>query len=117
MWMTDVSQMCRQHLLGEHKEIHQLMGSLKKKMNLNGYVEKNCIEISSIISRHQTLVDEMIRRGYNHHSPIEPMLEFEQIIEYLTDDIRNFKIDKESSKIELLQRCTHCQSNFNSKIT
>jgi uncharacterized membrane protein len=113
MWMTDESKMCRQHLLGEHKEIHQLMGTLRKKMKVDGYVRNNCIEISSIISRHNTLVNEMQKRGYNHKSPIESEDEKNNLVQYLTPEIRNFKVDKESSQIEIFRRCQHCRDMCN----
>lgn len=109
MWMTDVSKMCRQHLLGEHKEIHQLMGTLKKKMRIDGYIRNNCIEISSIVSRHDALVDEMVKRGYNHKSPIETEEQKEDIVSYLSSEARGFKVDKESSQVEIFRRCESCR--------
>ena len=110
MWMTDETKMCRQHLLGEHKEIHQFVGTLKKKMRVDGYVKGNCIEIDSIISRHDILVSEMQKRGYNHKSPIESEDDINEIISYLPNDIKRFKIDKRSSQVEIFRRCEHCRS-------
>ena len=30
MWLVPPSHMCRKHLLGEHVELHMLLGTLKK---------------------------------------------------------------------------------------
>ena len=62
--------MCRQHLLGEHKEIHMIIGCIRKGKKLNGYIKHNQIDVSLIMARHYKLVEEMKRRGYNHQSPI-----------------------------------------------
>ena len=78
-------------------------------MSVNGYARNNCIEISSIISRHDTLVNEMQKRGYNHKSPIESEDEKNNLVQYLIPEIRNFKVDKESSQIEIFRRCQHCR--------
>jgi hypothetical protein len=69
MWMIDPKYMCRKHLLGEHVEIHMIIGAIKKNKNLQGFFDKKLIEINSIITRHDELVFEMIKRGYNHNSP------------------------------------------------
>jgi hypothetical protein len=69
MWMGYPSTMCRNHLLGEHKELHQLIGQLRKKLSITGYIKKNCIEVSSITSRHDALVKEMERRGVQTSVP------------------------------------------------
>lgn len=78
-------------------------------MSVNGYARNNCIEINSIISRHDTLVEEMKKRGYNHKSPIESQEDLSKIVQYLPSEIINFKIDKESSQTEIFRRCQHCR--------
>jgi hypothetical protein len=37
MWMVDPRQMCRQHLLGEHNELHMFAGTMRKGIGLAGY--------------------------------------------------------------------------------
>lgn len=69
MWMIDPAKMCRQHLLGEHNELHKLAGALKKGKRLNGYFKKGLLEPLKLVARHQELVTEMHKRGYNHQSP------------------------------------------------
>lgn len=108
MWMGLPSTMCRCHLLGEHKEIHQLLGQLKKKLSIKGYIINNCIEVSSIKRRHDELVEEMVRRGYNHKSPIPEQIEIEGYYEYLSNEDKNFKIDVASSDNDRFKRCSRC---------
>lgn len=100
MWMLNPKKMCRNHLLGEHKEIHQLIGIItKKKMNiLLGHARLKQIQTRSIIQRHDELVEEMLSRGYNHKSPLK---EFEFL------DIG--EVDIESNLIDLSNRCLNCR--------
>jgi 3-methyladenine DNA glycosylase Tag len=70
MWMINPKKLCRQHLLGEHKELHQLLGSLKKQKSIKGHIEKGQVEVHKIESRHKALVKEMKARGYKHQSPL-----------------------------------------------
>lgn len=98
MWMVDPSKMCRQHLLGEHVELHMFVGSINKGTRIQTYIDTNLCEPNSIIDRHSILVKEMLKRGYNHKSPL-PLFEY--------DD--NTKIDVVKSYAELLKRCDKCQ--------
>ena len=110
MWMINPRRMCRQHLLGEHKEIHQLIGQLKKKLRVDKYIENNCLEITSIIYRHNQLVNEMKRRGYNHQSPIlQSQKEINELASYLPDFQLNYRINLIDSFQELHRRCENCR--------
>ena len=71
MWMVNPKKLCRQHLLGEHKELHQLVGSLRKGKSIRGHLDKGQVEVHSIDKRHKELVKEMLARGYNHKSPLK----------------------------------------------
>lgn len=107
MWLTNPKIMCRNHLLGEHKEIHQLVGSIIKGHKLDGYVKNNCIEITSIQSRHDELVKELLARGYKHHSPLKPFT-----TEKLPESIKYFKINQQSSLKDLINRCEKCKQRY-----
>lgn len=61
--------MCRQHLLGEHGEIHKFRHSFVKKHNMIKRIELGQIDPYIMAERHNELVKEMSRRGYNHKSP------------------------------------------------
>ncbi|MEM4152548.1 MAG: pyrimidine dimer DNA glycosylase/endonuclease V [Candidatus Pacearchaeota archaeon] len=100
MWMVDPRKMCRKHLLGEHKEIHQLVGSLKKNKSIKGYIDKGLIETHNIEKRHEELVKEMKRRGYLHKSDLK------------IKNIKLFKagkVDKKKSIQDLKKRCKECK--------
>jgi len=108
MWMGDPKTMCKNHLLGEHKEIHQLLGSLKKGFNVDGYVRNNCIEINSIERRHNELVVEMTARGWNHWSPIITQDEIKNLATHLKPEVVSYKIDVFSSDLDRFGRCSVC---------
>lgn len=38
MWMLPPETMCRKHLLGEHVELHMLLGSLRRGKNIDGFL-------------------------------------------------------------------------------
>lgn len=111
MWMVEPKFMCRQHLLGEHKEIHQLVGSIKKGISIQGYVNKKIIEPLAIIHRHKALVDEMKDRGYNHNSPLDTK-ESAYAIAELTNEQLNCKVNKSKSMFDLFTRCKECKNNY-----
>jgi len=63
MWMVNPALMCRQHLLGEHVELHMLVGTLLRKKSIAGFVDNDLIEVHSVRERHSEVVREMQRRG------------------------------------------------------
>lgn len=101
--MVDPKIQCKQHLLGEHNEIHLLTGSLRKKRSIHGYVVNNCVELSSMKKRHDELVEEMVRRGYNHESPLVV-----PDYDYLPSCDRDYLIDRTKNLILLVTRCEMC---------
>jgi hypothetical protein len=106
MWMVEPKIMCRKHLLGEHVELHMILGSLRKGISLDGYVAKNCLELRSLKFRHTDIAVEIIARGYNHKSPLDypDGYSFGQSI-----NVYNSKVNKEKSLQELLRRCADCR--------
>lgn len=77
IWDVDPQLLCRSHLLGEHRELHGLWNILTR--GLRGYSrhpETRRWEgrLAALYSRHEALVAEMTRRGYRHHSPLDPAL-------------------------------------------
>lgn len=71
MWNVDPSKMCRQHLLGEHLEMHMFIGAVKAGKSLQGYIDNKLVDPQQIKQRHDTLVQEMKYRNYFHNSPID----------------------------------------------
>ena len=99
MWLVDPRLMCSQHLLGEHVELHMLVGSLNRGKNIAGFLEQGLVELRSIRRRHAELVSEMKRRGYVHQSPLP---EFRPRRAGSVDTIANLK--------ELARRCVNCRA-------
>jgi len=106
MWMVDPKIMCRKHLLGEHVEHHMFIGTLKKGKRVDGYIKNNCFQPRSLFERHDALVCEMERRGYNHQSPIT---EEECDVCHLPNEYQYWKIDDKQSLRDLLERCPECR--------
>lgn len=109
-WQINPIIMCRKHLMGEHVEHHMFWGSMKKKLSMRGYLDNNLLEPLSLLERHDTLVAEMLRRGYNHHTPLDFDL---QTIQYLGQIDINTKINRASARNDLLSRCPLCVQRYN----
>ena len=103
MWMVNPRIMCRQHLLGEHVEIHMFVGTLNRGKTVKGYLEKGLLEVHNMYSRHEELVEEMKRRGYNHCSSMD---EKWRTVEKLGT------IDQDKNLEELLRRCSRCKRKY-----
>jgi len=75
IWDLPPKILCRQHLLGEHRELHAIWSVLTR--NRKGYSRhpetlrwKGCLR--ALFRRHEALVVEMARRCYKHQSPLDP---------------------------------------------
>ena len=97
MWLVNPKRLCRQHLLGEHKELHQLVGSIIKGKSIQGHIDKGQVEIPKIKTRHKELVKEMFARGYKHQSKLKPFKVF-----------KAGKINILENEYELERRCKNC---------
>lgn len=106
MWMVNPKIMCRQHLLGEHLEIHYLLGHLNKGYQIEGFITGNLLEPRSIYTRHNDLVKEMENRGYNHNSELG---ELNELGLNTVSKYRDFKVNKYKSQLELYSRCPQCR--------
>jgi hypothetical protein len=108
MWMVDPTTMCRKHLLGEHVETHMILGSLRAGIRLDGYVRNNLLELKSLKKRHDELAVEMVRRGYNHQSPVEWKEKgIDSVVQ--TDEVKNSKVDRSLALEDLHARCSECR--------
>ena len=103
MWMVNPKIMCRQHLLGEHVEIHMFIGTINLQKQVTGYLEKGLLEIHNLYSRHEELVEEMKRRGYNHFSNVGDKWKCVE---------PKGKIDSVKNYEELSNRCSRCKSRI-----
>ncbi len=103
MWNVDPKKMCRQHLLGEHVEMHMFAGTINRGISVRGYIEKNLFEPSTLEKRHDELVVEMESRGYNHKSPM-PEIKYSNISEFM-----DAVIDGQKAHEDLVSRCELCK--------
>ena len=101
MWMVNPKRMCKQHLLGEHVELHMLVGSLRRGRSIDGFLAKRLLEPSSLRSRHAALVAEMRRRGYRHRSPLPRV--------YVARRYQMARVPRRTSERELISRCLDCR--------
>lgn len=70
----DPKKMCKNHLLGNHNEAHQLVGYLQDESNLPkliGHAARGQIDLTELQEWHDELAEEMERRGFNHDSPLD----------------------------------------------
>ena len=84
IWDVPPSILCRQHLLGEHRELHALWAILTE--DRRGYAHHPETKrwrgkLAALYSRHELLVVEMLRRGYQHGSPLDPRLAIGEAIQ------------------------------------
>lgn len=99
--MVPPHMLCRAHLLGEHRELHALVGMIEKGISLEGYVKTGLVETGLIWARHENLVREMLARGYQHHSPLKRL--------YRPSLGR---VDGRANVAELHRRCANCRERI-----
>jgi hypothetical protein len=107
MWMCNPRIMCRQHLLGEYRELFALAARLNNRTSLTGYIRNNLIEPESILDRYRELREEMVRRGYK---PVKVLPRFN--LSHLPREIRRYRVSRPDSLEELLARCSECRKRF-----
>lgn len=77
IWDIPPALLCRQHLLGEHRELHGLWNIVsqgKKGYSRHPETMRWDGKLAALFVRHEQLVEEMQRRGYRHASPLDPAL-------------------------------------------
>jgi hypothetical protein len=99
MWMVDPKKMCRKHLLGEHVEIHMMVGTLLQGRSIDGFLDRGLLEPQNALARHDALVAEMVARGFAHRSPLPVFPRYP----------RAGAVSRERSELELAERCAGCR--------
>lgn len=77
IWDIHPKYLCRQHLLGEHRELHGMWNIFSlNKAGYRAHPETRRWEgkMGALYARHEALVKEMARRGYRHMSPLDKKL-------------------------------------------
>jgi hypothetical protein len=77
IWDIEPSKLCREHLLGEHRELHAIWSIITK--GKKGYSKHPETlrwkgKLKALYTRHEKLVGEMKKRDYNHRSPLDARL-------------------------------------------
>ena len=103
MWMIEPKIMCKNHLLGEHAEIHMFVWNITRKRSVNGYITKGLLETHNLYCRHEELAEELTRRGYHHNSPLDAKW---RLVEHAGS------IDRKGNLQELVNRCAKCKARY-----
>jgi hypothetical protein len=77
IWDLPTEILCKNHLLGEHRELHAVWAILteRKKGYANHPETKRWKgKLRALYMRHEEQVKEMTRRGYRHQSPLDVTL-------------------------------------------
>ena len=77
VWDVDPADLCRAHLLGEHRELHGIWTVLTQdRRGYRWHPETRRWEgkLAALYRRHEALVAEMARRSYRHRSPLDATL-------------------------------------------
>jgi hypothetical protein len=77
IWDLSPKRLCRNHLLGEHRELHAIWSVLvngKKGYARHPETLRWRGKLKALYRRHDALVQEMAVRGYQHYSPLPKQL-------------------------------------------
>jgi hypothetical protein len=115
MWKVYPGVMCRNHLLGEHLEMHMFASAIKNGKRIDGYIRNGLVEIHNIVNRHNLLVREMNNRGWNHKTPMTniDLLTNNNQYRYKNTIIKKGSINSFKSYNDLAKRCKECKRLIN----
>lgn len=74
IWDLPPKQLCGQHLLAEHRELHGLWNVLtlgKKGYSRHPETLRWVGKLAALYKRHEALAAEMGRRGWDHKTPLD----------------------------------------------
>ena len=77
IWDISPNKLCKNHLLGEHRELHAIWTIItenKKGYSMHPETIRWKGKLNAIYRRHEELVKEMTCRGYTHKSPLNKKL-------------------------------------------
>ena len=99
IWDIPQEKLCKQHLLGEHRELHAIWSVLTK--NKKGYSKHPETlrwkgKLKALYLKHEEIVKEMKKRRYNHFSPLDKKLS-------CGDENQNELIDSTEEQIRILK--------------
>jgi len=74
IWDIPPSKLCRNHLLGEHRELHAMWTVItekKKGYSMHPETIRWKGKLKAMYLLHGELIKEMSNRGYDHKSPLD----------------------------------------------
>lgn len=109
MWMIDPTLLCKQHILGEHHEIHKHRYSFEHEHSFEGYLRDTVtVEPLAMKERHDQLVDYLD----NHDSPYSM-----PDLSYMPEWHRQAEVDQLESIVTLIIRCEDCREKILEELT
>ncbi|MBI5849328.1 MAG: pyrimidine dimer DNA glycosylase [Nitrospirae bacterium] len=100
IWDIPPDILCRNHLLGEHNELHAIWNILtqgKKGYANHPETERWKGKLMALFAVHEKIVLEMLARGYNHNSPLDKSLA-------KGNSVQTTFVDPVEKQIEILRR-------------
>ncbi len=100
IWDIEPEKLCRQHLLGEHRELHAIWSILtedKRGYRNHPEVKRWVGKLKALYLRHESLVEEMLKRGYRHRSPLDKDLA-------VGKGIQDVYVDTVSEQLDILKK-------------
>ena len=99
IWDLSPNRLCRNHLLGEHRELHAIWKIITE--NMLGYAHHPETQrwrgkLKALYIRHDNLFNEMKIRGYNHNSPLNKDLA-------VGESIQNNFVDSTEDQLNFLR--------------
>lgn len=107
MWCVDPGKMCRFHLLGEWKELGQLVGHVRagNVESVIGHAVRGQVDVSLVPMRYEELRSEMVRRGYRTEMDLS-WFDVDGFYSFLKEV---GWVDVGQNEKELRRRCTRCR--------
>lgn len=108
MWNVNPAALCNVHLVSEHREMHMMIGSLRKDAKrLTWHVRSGILEPYRVFDRHNELAAEMQERGFHHRTPVESVPDGHGLAEGFVCEVR--------SRTELSRRCEWCRARLDAQ--
>jgi len=100
IWDIEPKRLCRNHLLGEHRELHAIWSVItqsKKGYSRHPETLRWVGKLRSLYARHELLVKELLKRKYQHKSNLNKC--------FATGSSKQSKfIDSYSKQLNILKR-------------
>jgi hypothetical protein len=99
IWDISVEKLCKNHLLGEHSELHAIWSVITKEKS--GYSNHPEVirwkgKLKALYLKHEEIVNEMKKRGFSHRSSLDIKLATgkdmqDEFVNTIEEQIKNLK--------------------------